>query len=126
MSINSSSPAEGKSLICEKHQKHLKFKCFDNECSNLMCSDCLKDEQFRASAIFYCHVCKSKDTFNRSVTICQPVTEIQDLTTVRVELFPINETETHNDIEQSSTIDPQVLLINEDLILTQTQNPNKQ
>ena len=110
-----------------------------------MCSDCLKDQHIRSSTFFYCHLCKSKETSERSLVLCQPVTdiceitrqsvqgndsiEIQDLSTVRVELFPINQTVTGNEKlheDEIATLDPEVALMNEDLILTQTHNQNGQ
>ena len=155
--------------FCERHQKHAKFKCIHNHCSNLMCSECVKDEPSRSSPLLFCNVCKSNQKKKGSVVPCQPVTdascrvrgslqhnesnEKEDFSTVRVQLFPtnnclelenegtdemqtvtVNEPEDHdqteseivnNDEHQIVTTDPQVALMNEDLILAQTMNSNE-
>ena len=88
------------------HQKPSKFKCCHNDCSNLLCSDCLIHNQNISSAFFYCNICITKETYVRPISICQPVTnaspsvsrclqdedahEKDDLSTLRVKLFPVN------------------------------------
>ena len=104
--------------LCDIHQKPSKFKCCHNDCSNLLCSDCLIHNQNISSAFFYCNICITKETDVRPIVICQPVTnaspsvsrclqdedahEKDDLSTLRVELFPVNKSMESNNEDTES------------------------
>ena len=93
--------------ICEKHQKDVEFKCCVSECSQLMCTECLIHPHQDSSALFYCDSCVSKHQTKTCIILCQPVTnpttlepnpveakehnEKDDLSSLRVELFPTDD-----------------------------------
>ena len=93
--------------ICGKHQKDVEFKCCVSECSQLMCTECLIHPHQDSSALFYCDSCVSKHQTKSCIILCQPVTnpttlqpnpvepkdhnEKDDVSSLRVELFPTDE-----------------------------------
>ena len=66
----------------EVHNKNLQFNCCNNDCTNILCSDCLvysdENSDYMPSALFYCHkyIAKAKASISLKVVLKQMVLQM--------------------------------------------------